>query len=143
MLILNTKAPEFSLQAQNGTPRTLSAERGHFVLIYFYPKDDTLGCTKEACGIRDSYTDFMKKNVTVFGVSADSPESHKKFIKKYNLPFTLLSDPDKKIIQAYGALKVTGGTKRISYLINPDGVVVKVYPDVDPTTHATEILADV
>lgn len=142
MLEPNTLAPEFTLKDQDGTPRTLSQEKGHFVVIYFYPKDDTPGCTKEACGIRDNMAAFKEKNVTVFGVSADSPESHKKFATKYNLPFTLLSDPEKTMIEAYGARK-TLGIQRMSYLIDPDGMVKKVYPKVDPTTHAAQILQDV
>lgn len=142
MLESNTIAPDFTLNDQDGTPRTLSQEKGHFVVIYFYPKDDTPGCTKEACGIRDNMAAFQEKNVTVFGVSADSSESHKKFATKYNLPFTLLSDPDKTMIEAYGARK-TLGIQRMSYLIDPAGMVKKVYPKVDPTTHASQILQDV
>lgn len=142
MLQENTPAPDFTLQDQNGAPHTLSQEKGHFVVIYFYPKDDTPGCTKEACGIRDIYADFKAKNVTVFGVSADSVESHKKFAEKFKLPFTLLADPEKKMIEAYGAAKLIG-IQRMSYLINSDGMIAKVYPKVDPTTHASQILQDV
>ena len=136
-----TKAPDFSLLDQNGTNHNLSSYLGKIVLIYFYPKDDTPGCTKEACGIRDSYDEFEKLDVVVFGISPDSPESHAEFIQKYNLPFILLSDHRKEMIAEYGADGIM--TKRISYLIGKDGYILKTYPKVDPTSHAEEILNDV
>jgi thioredoxin-dependent peroxiredoxin len=141
MLTLNTKAPEFTLLDQDGKPVSLSDYMGRMVLVYFYPKDDTPGCTKEACMITELYDEFEKADIIVLGVSVDSPESHTIFRKKYNLPFTLLSDPKKEVIRAYGAL---GGVliRRISYLINKDGMIVKAYMKVDPATHAAEILAD-
>ena len=141
MLETNIKAPDFSLKDQDGKMHTLSHHRGGYVLVYFYPKDDTPGCTKEACIIRDLYGEFERMGVRVFGISADSVESHKQFAQKYALPFTLLSDPAKETIAAYGA---SGGpfTKRISYLIDPDGIIVKAYADVDPMTHGGEILKD-
>ena len=105
MLSINDIAPDFNLQDQNNEAHTLSQHKGSYVLVYFYPKDDTPGCTKEACMIRDVYDDFEKKGIVVIGISADSPKSHKKFAEKYELPFTLLSDEDKSIIDAYGALK--------------------------------------
>lgn len=142
MLNTNEQAPGFTLKDQDGVERSLADHEGKYVLVYFYPKDDTPGCTKEACAIKDSYGNFEKLGVKVFGISADSPESHKKFADKYGLPFTLLSDPDKKVIEAYGA-KGALGTKRVSYLICPDGNIAKVYPKVDPASHAQEILKDI
>jgi peroxiredoxin Q/BCP len=142
MLEIKTEAPDFSLSDQEGKIHTLSHHRGSYVLIYFYPKDDTPGCTKEACSIRDLYGEFGATGIQVFGISADSIESHKLFAEKYALPFTLLSDPTKETIVAYGA----GGTpftKRISYLVDPDGFIAKEYNNVDPTTHGEEILKDV
>jgi peroxiredoxin Q/BCP len=142
MLDIKTLAPNFKLLDQNGKEHSLAYHRGSYVLIYFYPKDDTPGCTKEACVIRDVYKDFESNGVKVFGISADSVESHKKFAEKYQLPFTLLSDPEKEVIKIYGA-DGTLYTKRISYLVGPDGMIEKVYPEVDPTNHGTEILKDI
>lgn len=142
MLQEHTPAPDFTLRDQDGKEQTLSRLQGQYVLVYFYPKDDTPGCTKEACAIRDSYNDYALNYIKVLGISADSPESHKAFATKYELPFTLLSDPEKRVIDAYGA-KTFVGIKRISYLISPSGDIAKVYPSVDPTTHAMQILADV
>ncbi len=140
-LTIGQPAPEFELPDQDNKTHKLSDYKGKVVVVYFYPKDDTPGCTKEACGIRDNYDEYTKLGVQVFGVSHDTPESHKKFIEKYNLPFTLLSDPAKEMIKSYGA----GGmmTRRVSYLINTDGTVAKYYAKVDPTSHATEILEDI
>lgn len=146
MIKVGTKAPDFTLLDQNGKEHSLSDYKGQLVLIYFYPKDDTPGCTIEACTIRDAYKDFERAGIKVFGISKDSVESHKKFADKYELPFTLLSDTKREVITKYDALKkIFGnvGTKRISYLIGKDGKVLKVYPKVDPTTHGGEILKDV
>jgi len=146
MLQIGTLAPDFTLLDQNGKEHLLSYHKGNYVLIYFYPKDDTPGCTKEACTIRDLYKDFESNGVKVFGVSADTPESHKKFAEKFDLPFTLLSDPKREVIEKYGAEKeIFGnkGTKRISYLIGKDGKILKAYDKVDPTTHGAEILKDI
>ncbi len=147
---IGTIAPEFTLADQNDTPHSLSDYQGSWVLVYFYPKDDTPGCTKEACAIRDNFPDFKKLGVTVLGISIDSTARHKKFVDKYDLPFTLLADPDKKVVQAYGVWgdkKFMGreyqGTKRISFLINPQGKVAKVYEKVNPATHAEEVLKDI
>ncbi|MBI4276806.1 peroxiredoxin [Candidatus Uhrbacteria bacterium] len=137
MPTINQPAPDFKLPDQNGTPYTLSQYRGEYVLLYFYPKDDTPGCTKEACGIRDAFPDFQKLNIRVFGVSADSVASHKKFAEKYNLPFTLLADEKKEVIQQYEV------TSRTSFLIDRDGLIKKIYEQVKPDTHATDVLADV
>jgi peroxiredoxin Q/BCP len=140
-LELNTKAPDFKLLDQDSIEHSLTQYQGQLVLVYFYPKDDTPGCTKQACGLRDNYSEFTKLGVKVFGVSKDSPESHKKFAEKYELPFTLLSDPTKEMITAYGADGLLNN--RISYLIGTDGTVLKYYSKVDPTTHAEEILNDI
>lgn len=140
MLQNKTKAPDFELQDQNGKIHKLSDYKGSRVLVYFYPKDDTPGCTKEACSIRDAYADFSKLNLVIIGISADSVESHKKFAEKYHLPFTLLADTNKTVIKAYDADGLF--TKRISYLINEEGDIIKEYPNVDPATHAAEIYED-
>ncbi len=142
MIENNTQAPDFSLLDQDCTNHTLSSYRGSFVLIYFYPKDDTPGCTKEACAIRDAYDVFKKEGIIVLGISKDSVASHKKFAEKYGLPFTLLADTDKKVITDYKAGSILM-TKRISYLVDPQGIMVKSYPKVDPAMHAKEILDDV
>lgn len=150
MLKVGRKAPAFKLADQDGKIHTLKEYAGKWLLIYFYPKDDTPGCTKEACAIAEVYKDFKKLGVTVFGVSKDSPKSHKKFALKYNLPFMLLSDESTEMNQAYGAWaekKMMGktfmGTLRISYLIGADGKIARVYPDVDPANHALQLLADI
>jgi peroxiredoxin Q/BCP len=139
MLDLNTKAPSFITKDQNNKDVSLSDFLGHYVVLYFYPKDDTAGCTKEACSIRDSYSVFQKYAV-VLGVSADSIESHKKFEEKYQLPFLLLADTNKEIIKKYGADGPF--TRRITYLIDPAGIIIKVYPKVDPSVHSEELLRD-
>jgi thioredoxin-dependent peroxiredoxin len=150
MLKIGRKAPAFTLVDQNNETHTLKQYAGTWTLIYFYPKDDTPGCTKEACMIADVYKDFKRLKVTVLGVSKDTPRSHKKFAEKYNLPFTLLSDPTMEMMDKYGAFaekkmygKTVRGTLRISYLINPEGKIAKVYPAVDPANHALELLKDI
>lgn len=150
MLKIGRKAPTFSLLDQDSTTHTLKQYAGSWVLLYFYPKDDTPGCTKEACMIADVYKDFKRMKVTVLGVSKDTPRSHKKFAEKYNLPFTLLSDPTMEMMDTYGAFvekqmygKKVRGTNRISYLINPVGKIAKAYPEVDPANHALELLKDI
>ncbi len=142
MLEIKTKAPDFSLSDQDGTVRKLSEFLGSYALVYFYPKDDTPGCTKEACVIRDMYGEFERMGVRVIGISADTVESHKQFADKYSLPFILLADPTKATIAAYEASGAMF-SKRISYLIDPEGTIMKAYADVDPTTHGGEILKDV
>lgn len=150
MLKEQTKAPTFTLPDQDGKDRSLTDFAGKWVLLYFYPKDDTPGCTKEACTIAEVYDEFSKKGVVVLGVSKDTVASHKKFVEKYHLPFILLSDEDQTAIKQYEAFgektmfgKKIMGTKRVSYLIDPHGTVVKAYPKVDPASHALEILQDV
>lgn len=144
-----SSAPDFTLLDQDGVPHTLSVHRGSRVLLYFYPKDDTPGCTKEACMLRDAMPDFDALDAIVFGVSADSVKSHKKFAEKYGLPFTLLADEQKDVVNAYGVWgrkKMMGreydGIFRTSFLIGPDGVIEKVYENVKPETHAADVLAD-
>ncbi len=150
MLTIGTVAPDFTLQDQNGTFISLHDYHHTYCLVYFYPKDDTPGCTKEACAIADIYTEFEALNINVIGISKDSPKTHKKFAEKYNLPFRLLSDQEGETIDAYGAWQNKSmfgrsfmGIARISYLLNLEGVVIKIYPNVDPATHALQILADV
>lgn len=142
-------APDFTLPDQFGSNHSLSDYRGRWVVLYFYPKDDTPGCTKEACAFRDSLTGFKAKNVAVLGVSKDSIRSHKKFAEKFSLDFPLLSDPEATAIKAYGAWgpkKFMGrefeGILRRTILINPQGEIAKEYPDVDPVLHAGEVLTD-
>lgn len=141
---------DFSLQDQNGKLHKLSDYKGKWVVLYFYPKDDTPGCTKEACGFRNIIEEFKKKNVVVFGVSKDSVESHKKFSDKYNLNFSILSDPDKKVIQQFGAWgekkflgKTFMGTLRNTYLIDPQGNIVKKFEKVNPLTHPQDLLKEI
>ncbi len=149
MLKLKSKAPQFSLKDENGKVHKLSDYLGKYVLLYFYPKDDTSGCTKQACMIRDDFPNFRKLKCTILGVSIDSVESHLKFKQKYDLPFTLLSDEDKKVVQKYGVWaqksmygKKYMGTLRTSYLIDPKGKIVKIYENVKPEVHAEEVLED-
>ncbi len=149
MLSNGTPAPAFALPDQNGVVHSLSDERGRWVLVYFYPKDDTPGCTTEACNFRDHFEILQRKGVTVFGVSKDPVESHRKFAEKFQLPFALLADPDRTMIEAYGAWgektflgKTSMGILRTSYLIDPDGNIARVYGKVKPEEHAKEVLQD-
>lgn len=144
------KAKEFNLPDENGKFHELTDYHGRWVVLYFYPKDDTPGCTKEACGFRDGMSQLEELGVVVLGVSKDSPKSHQKFKEKYHLNFPLLSDESKEVTQAYdawGEKSFMGrkfyGILRKTYLIDPEGEVKKVYEKVDPTKHSAEILADV
>jgi peroxiredoxin Q/BCP len=146
---IGSKAPLFSLLDQAGELHKLSDSLGQWVLLYFYPKDDTPGCTIEACSFRDQWPKFKRLKIKVFGISADSPKSHDKFATKFNLPFTLLSDPEKKTIEKYGALREKSmfgkkymGIHRMSVLINPEGKIAKIYEQVNPMTHVDEVLKD-
>lgn len=128
----------------------LSDYLGKYVLIYFYPKDDTTGCTKEACAIRDDFYNFEKLKCEVLGISIDSVKSHKKFAEKYKLPFTLLSDEGKKVVEKYGVWQEKSmygrkymGTVRSSFLIDPKGKIVKIYEKVNSAIHAEEVLRDI
>ena len=134
------QAPDFTLKDQDGKEHKLSNYSNQYVLIYFYPKDDTPGCTIEACAIRDNYDGFKERNIQVFGISADNADSHKKFIAKYHLPFTLLSDEEHIAAKLYNADGMF--FRRVSYLIGPGSKIIKEYPNVSPDKHAAEILAD-
>ncbi len=149
MLEVGKKAPAFDLPDQDGKKHKLSDYAGKWVLVYFYPKDNTSGCTKEACAIRDDWSDFKKLGAVVLGVSKDSVKSHRNFADKHSLPFTLLSDESTKMIEKYGAWqkkKMAGreymGIVRISYLVDPKGEIAKVYAKVKPPEHSAEVLAD-
>lgn len=142
-------APDFKLLDQDGKEHKLSDYKGSWVLLYFYPKDDTPGCTKEACTIAEGLPKFKKMQAVVLGVSKDSVESHKKFTEKYGLPFTLLADTELEVSKKYdvwGERSFLGkkfmGVRRESFLINPEGKIVKVYTAVKPAAHADEVLAD-
>ena len=149
LLKLNQKAPDFTLNDQESKKHSLADYLGQWVLLYFYPKDDTPVCTTEACTIRDNFSAFQKAGIVVFGVSTDSVKSHDKFVKKYELPFILLADEEKKVVNLYGVWgfkKFMGreylGTNRMSFLINPAGQIARVYEKVKPEEHAGEILED-
>jgi peroxiredoxin Q/BCP len=140
-------APGFSAMTNGGGTISLAELKGKNVILYFYPKDDTSGCTKEACGFRDDFAEFKKRGAIVLGVSTDSVKSHDKFVKKYKLPFTLLADEDKKIVETYGVWgqktfwgRKYMGTHRVTFLIGPDGHIRKIWPDVKPEEHVKEVL---
>lgn len=148
MLNAGDQAPDFTLINEAGEEVTLSSYRGKPVILYWYPRDDTPGCTKEACSFRDAYGEFERAGAVVLGVSADDTKSHAKFRSKYSLPFTLLSDPDHQVAEQYGVWgkkKFMGrefeGINRVTYLIDEQGVVQQVWPQVNPEGHADEILA--
>ena len=147
MLEIGTLAPEFSLPDQNGKLRNLSDYRGQKVVLYFYPKDMTSGCSKQACGFGELYPQFREKGAVVLGVSKDSVASHKKFEEKYGLPFTLLSDPDKEVIRLYDVWKekvnygkVTMGVVRTTYLIDENGIIVKAMDRVKAAENPAQML---
>jgi peroxiredoxin Q/BCP len=140
-------APDFTAQTSGGEEVLLSALRGKHVILYFYPKDDTPGCTKEACAFRDQFAEFRKKGAVVLGVSVDGVKSHDKFVAKFKLPFPLVADPDKKIVNVYGVWGQKSfmgrkylGTHRVTFLIGPDGRIKKVWPTVKPDEHVAEVL---
>ncbi len=150
MLQEGVLAPDFELSDQDEVLHKLSDYRGKKVVLYFYPKDDTPGCTKEACSFRDSFGDFRKNGLVVLGVSKDSASSHAKFHEKYSLPFPLLSDTDANVIKAYeawGPKKYMGkeyqGILRVTYIIDEEGKILKAYEKVKPQDHAQEILNDI
>jgi peroxiredoxin Q/BCP len=142
-------APHFTALTNGGSKLALAELKGKNVILYFYPKDDTPGCTKEACAFRDHFAAFQKKGAVVLGVSGDPVKAHDKFVEKYKLPFTLLADEDKKIVEAYGVWgqksfmgrKYTG-IHRVTFLIGPDGRIRKIWPKVKPEEHAQEVLAE-
>lgn len=147
MLEVGTKAPDFTLLNQNGTEVRLSDYAGKRVILYFYPRDNTPGCTRQACAFAQNFEGFRQKDVVVIGISKDSVASHLKFAQKYSLPFILLSDPELQAIQAYDVWKekklygkVSMGVVRTTYIIGAQGTIEKVMPKVKPDTNATEIL---
>ncbi len=149
MLEVGTKAPEFTLPDQNGDMRSLSDYRGNRVILYFYPKDMTSGCSKQACAFGELYPQFREKGAVVLGVSKDSVASHKKFEEKYGLPFTLLSDTERKVIEAYDVWKekknygkVTMGVVRTTYLIDEEGTIVKAFDKVKAAENPTQMLGE-
>jgi thioredoxin-dependent peroxiredoxin len=147
MLKEGDSAPDFELDSDRDGKIRLSSFKGKKVVLYFYPKDDTPGCTTEACSFRDAYDDILAKGAVVIGVSPDAPDSHGKFRKKFDLPFYLVADPDRKALDAYGAWgeksmygKTFEGVLRSTFVIGPDGTIVKAFPKVKPEGHAEEIL---
>lgn len=141
-------APDFTAATTGGGRLSLADLQGKNVVLYFYPRDDTPGCTKEACAFRDRFADFNKAGAVVLGVSTDPVKSHDKFAAKYKLPFTLLADEDKKIVTAYGVWGEKSfmgrkylGTHRVTFLIGPDGRIRKIWPKVKPDEHTAEVLA--
>lgn len=148
-LNVGDQAPEFTLPDGKGNPVSLADFRGQRVVLYFYPRDNTPGCTKEACSFRDSYGEFQGQDVVILGISTDDAKSHEKFSTKFNLPFPLLTDADGQVSTAYdsyGLKKFMGkeymGISRNTFVISPDGRIEKVYKKVKPETHAAEVLAD-
>ena len=149
MLEIGMKAPDFTLKDKNGNDFTLSSLLGKKVVLYFYPKDNTPGCTRQACAFAGAYKQFEAKGVEVVGISKDSVASHVKFAEKYNLPFILLSDPDRVAIEAYGVWqekkmcgKVSMGVVRTTFIIDENGNIEKIMPKVKPDTNAADILAE-
>ena len=147
MLEVGTKAPDFTLSDKNGEAVSLSDFAGKKIVLYFYPRDNTPGCSRQAAAFAEKYDDFSAQNVVVIGISKDSAASHLKFAEKYNLPFVLLSDPELKVIQAYDVWKekkmygkLSFGVVRSTYIIDEQGVIEKVMPKVKPDTNAAEIL---
>ncbi len=148
-LKVGDSAPDFILPDQDNTSHSLKEYMGQWLLLYFYPKDNTEGCTKEACTLRDDFMGFKKLDVKIVGVSIDSVKSHKKFADDYKLPFTLLADEKKEVVNLYGVWgeksmygKKYMGTLRTSFLINPEGKIEKIYEAVKPTEHSREVLED-
>jgi peroxiredoxin Q/BCP len=147
-LKVGDKAPAFTVATNGGGSVSLADYMGKHVVLYFYPKDDTPGCTKEACAFRDGFAAFKKKGAVVLGASPDPVKSHDKFVEKFKLPFTLLADTEKKIVEAYGVWgektfmgRKYMGTFRVTFLIGPDGVIKQIWPTVKPEEHADEVLA--
>ncbi len=147
-LAVGAKAPAFSLKDTTGATVKLSDFKGQKIVLYFYPKDDTPGCTKEACGFRDEFAQLKKRGAVVLGVSADNQKAHQKFTEKYSLPFTLLSDPEHEMIEKYGAWVEKSmygrkymGIARITYIIDEAGKIAHVFGKVKPDTHAQEVIS--
>jgi peroxiredoxin Q/BCP len=149
MLKEGSQAPDFKLLDESGIEHTLSSYRGGPVLLYFYPKDDTPGCTTEACNFRDDYSEYEKAGVTILGISKDTPEKHARFKQKYHLPFTLLADTDHRVCEMYGVWgrkKAMGreydGIFRTTFLIDNNGTILKVFEKVKPDGHSAEVLRE-
>lgn len=141
-LPVGASPPDLSAKDQHGAVHRLSEGRGHPVVVYFYPKDGTPGCTKEACAFRDAWDRFKAAGVLVFGVSTDDEKSHEEFAKEEKLPFPILADPEKVWVSAFGVSTTLGMASRVSFLLDASGKVARVYPDVDPGVHADEVLKD-
>ena len=144
-LELGQQAPDFTLIDQHNKPHTLNNYQGQWVVVYFYPKDDTPGCTTEACSFRDAINHIIAKRAIVFGISLDDVESHQKFSEKNSLPFSILSDADGKVAKEYDSLGdywIIKFAKRNSFIVNPEGNIVKIYKGVDPQDHVTTVLKD-
>jgi len=141
LLAVGAAAPEVVGADAKGATFKLSSQKGKYAIVYFYPKDDTPGCTKEACAFRDAFDKFVAAGVTIFGVSRDPEPSHKAFMAKYTLPFPLVADTSGAVQKAYHVpSNMWGGSKRVSFLVGPDGKIARVFPDVDPGVHAKELL---
>lgn len=140
-LAVHDVAPAFSAQDQTGRTRTLAEFRGHPIVLYFYPRDATPGCTREACAFRDSWQQLMGMGAVVLGVSTDNVASHESFAAEQRLPFPLLADPEETIIGAYGVSTTLGLAQRMTYIIDGEGHIARVFPDVDPAVHVTEVIA--
>ena len=144
--LVGEPAPDFRLQDQNGAWHSIEQHRGQWIALYFYPKDDTPGCTKEACAFRDNIFAFDELNALILGISLDDVASHAEFADKYSLPFPLLADTDKQAATSYNVIMKIGPmemAKRQSFLINPEGIIVKHYNKVDPETHSKTVLDDI
>jgi peroxiredoxin Q/BCP len=143
LLPVGASAPDLVGTGADGKVTRLSGVRGHAAVVYFYPKDETPGCTREACAFRDAFAKYEGRHVAIFGVSRDSEESHREFRGKHKLPFPLVADEAGDVARAYGVGSMLGMTSRVSFLVGADGLIARVWPDVDPGVHADEVLAAV
>lgn len=143
LLPVGASAPDVTGTANDGGAIHLSAVRGHPAVVYFYPKDETPGCTREACAFRDAFTKYDALHVTIFGISRDSEKSHSAFGSKHKLPFPLVADEEGDVARAYGVSSTLGMASRVTFLVGTDGRILRVWPDVDPGVHADQVLAAV
>jgi peroxiredoxin Q/BCP len=141
LLQVGAIAPDVTASASDGATSRLSAARGNPAVVYFYPKDETPGCTREACAFRDVFKKYEARRAVIFGISRDSQESHRRFRAKHELPFLLVADEDGSIARAYGVPSALGMTSRVTFLVGKDGRILRVWPDVDPSVHADDVLA--